>query len=102
MCRPSGAENGHTRYPTVQTVGYVVTSLRDSEQDRGKKAKFVARNEGQSCFAGLAQESQRRGNLLRRNPDAADEILKSRVGAQGVVVQRPAVEIHQGCFMILE
>ena len=31
MCRPFGAVNYSTLYPTVSTVGYVVTSLRDFE-----------------------------------------------------------------------
>ena len=31
MCRPSGALKDRTRHPTVSTVGYVVPSLRDSE-----------------------------------------------------------------------
>jgi hypothetical protein len=32
MCRPYGAVNDHAACPTVSTVGYVVTSLRDFEQ----------------------------------------------------------------------
>jgi hypothetical protein len=32
MCRPYGAVNDHAACPTVYTVGYVVTSLRDFEQ----------------------------------------------------------------------
>jgi hypothetical protein len=32
MCRPFGAVNDHAACPTVSTVGYVVTSLRDFEQ----------------------------------------------------------------------
>ena len=34
MCRPSGAVKDRTPYPTVKTVGYVVTSLRDFEQNK--------------------------------------------------------------------
>jgi hypothetical protein len=32
MCRPYGAVNDHVACPTVSTVGYVETSLRDFEQ----------------------------------------------------------------------
>jgi hypothetical protein len=32
MCRPFGAVNDRAACPTVSTVGYVVTSLRDFEQ----------------------------------------------------------------------
>jgi hypothetical protein len=32
MCRPFGAVKDHAACPTVSTVGYVVTSLRDFEQ----------------------------------------------------------------------
>jgi len=36
MCRPSGAVTDRTTCPTVSTVGYVVMSLRDFEQHKGK------------------------------------------------------------------
>jgi hypothetical protein len=36
MYRPSGAVNDRTPYPTVSTVGYVVTSLRDLEQNKSR------------------------------------------------------------------
>ena len=34
MCRPSGAVANCTRYPTVETAGYGVTSLRDFEKHK--------------------------------------------------------------------
>jgi hypothetical protein len=43
----------------------------------------------------------RQSNLLCGNPDAADEILETRVGAQGAVVERQYVEIYQKCFVLL-
>jgi hypothetical protein len=36
MCRPVGAVNHYTACPTVSTVGYAVTSLRDFEQHKGR------------------------------------------------------------------
>jgi hypothetical protein len=36
MCRPFGAVKDRTLYPTVSTVGYVVTSLWDLEQDESR------------------------------------------------------------------
>ena len=52
-------------------------------------------------LAGLTRQSQRRGSLLCGNPNAADEVLESRVGAPGVVVEGPFVEKYQNCFVLL-
>lgn len=43
---------------------------------------------------------QRPAPLLRGNPDPADEILESRVGAPGVVVEGLCVEKDQTCFVL--
>jgi len=36
LCRPFGAVNDHAACPTVSTVGYVVTILRDFEQHKSR------------------------------------------------------------------
>ena len=41
MCRPSGAVNDRTSCPTVSTVGYDVTSLRDFEPHDDSRRNFL-------------------------------------------------------------
>jgi hypothetical protein len=42
MCRPSGAAKDRLAYLTVKTVGYVMASLRDFEQQKSRKAAYTA------------------------------------------------------------
>ena len=42
MCRPCGAADDRTMRPTVETVGYLVTSLRDFQQQKAGRTTFTA------------------------------------------------------------
>ena len=50
--------------------------------------------------ARLTRQSQRRGSLLCGNPNAADKILESRLGAQGVE-ERKGIEHRQARVVLI-
>jgi hypothetical protein len=76
LCRPFGAVNDHAACPTVSTVGYVVTSLRDFEQHNRRTPDI---NTGRKFL---------RGRLLERFDELGGKyarFLRKILGADPVV-----------------